>query len=170
MRVLRIFDRLTDLAAIVGACAVVPLMAIMVYEVTGRYVFNAPTVWAFELSWMLMATIFIMGIAYAMKRRDHVAVDLIYAALSPRKRAVVDAVGLALLLPPMAWTTYRMAGYAIAAYRSGEVSGISAWNPVVWPFRAILFAGLAIFTLQLVAELLRAIARLASRAEGGVAQ
>jgi TRAP-type mannitol/chloroaromatic compound transport system permease small subunit len=142
----------------------------MVFEVSSRYLFNSPTIWAFELSWMLMGAIFIMGISYAMKRRDHVAVDLIYAELSPRKRAFVDTAGFAMLLPPMAWTTYRMFDYALSAFRSGEVSGISAWNPVVWPFRTILFVGLAVFTLQIVAELLRSLSQLFGAAEGGVAK
>jgi TRAP-type mannitol/chloroaromatic compound transport system permease small subunit len=157
MRLLNIVDQITSGAALLGICGLPPLIAIMVFEVFSRYVLNAPTIWAFELSWMLMGFIFIMGIAYAMKRRDHVSVDLIYGGLSARKRAIVDAVGYALLLPCIGWLAYRMAMFALAGFVSGEVSGTSAWTPVLWPFRTALAAGLTVFALQLIAELIRAL-------------
>ena len=155
MNALRIIDRITDGAALLGICGMPPLIAIMVYEVFCRYVLNAPTIWSFELSWMLMGFMFMMGISYALKRRDHVSVDLIHGNLSRRAQAAVDACGFALLLPPMVWLSYRMGKYAWDAFISGETSGISAWNPVLWPFRTAVFLGLAIFTLQAIAELIR---------------
>ncbi len=157
MRLLTIVDRITSGAALLGICGVPPLIAIMVFEVFSRYVLNAPTIWVFELSWMLMGFIFIMGVPYAMKRRDHVSVDLIYGALSLRKRAAIDAIGFALLLPCIAWLAYKMAMFAYAAFISGEVSGVSAWTPVLWPFRTALAAGLTVFALQIFAELIRAL-------------
>lgn len=158
MRVLVIVDRITKAAALLGICGVPPLIAIMVFEVFSRYVLNAPTIWAFELSWMLMGFIFIMGVPYAMKRRDHVSVDLIYGALPPRRRAAVDALGYALLLPCIAWLAYKMSLFALSSFMSGEASGVSAWNPVLWPFRTALATGLTVFALQLLAELIRAVA------------
>ncbi len=157
MRVLDIVDRITGGAALLGICGVPPLIAIMVFEVFSRYVLNSPTIWVFEMSWMLMGFIFIMGVPYAMKRREHVSVDLIYGALSLRKRALVDAIGFALLLPCIAWLAYKMALFALSGFVSGEVSGVSAWNPVLWPFRTALAVGLAVFALQLLAELIRSL-------------
>ena len=41
------------------------------------------------------------------------------------------------------------------AYLSGEQSGQSAWNPVIWPFRAAFFIGYALLLLQGISELLK---------------
>ncbi len=157
MQILRVVDRITDAAAFIGVCAIMPLVVIMTFEVVSRYAFNEPTSWAFELSWMLMGVIFIMGIAYALRRDEHVRVDLIYGTYSPRRRAALDVFGFLLVLPCIYLAGTHMALYALEAYRSGEVSGASAWNPVLWPFRAALAFGLIVFLLQLIAELVRAL-------------
>ena len=39
----------------------IPLMAAMVYEVTARYVFVAPTMWAYDISRMLYGALFMLG-------------------------------------------------------------------------------------------------------------
>jgi TRAP-type mannitol/chloroaromatic compound transport system permease small subunit len=39
-------------------------------------------------------------------------------------------------------------------YRSGEGSGLSAWNPKIWPYRVVYVAGFALFALQSFAKLL----------------
>jgi TRAP-type mannitol/chloroaromatic compound transport system permease small subunit len=40
----------------------------------------------------------------------------------------------------------------IAAYRSGEGAGVSAWNPKIWPYRVVYMVGFALFTLQAFAK------------------
>jgi TRAP-type mannitol/chloroaromatic compound transport system permease small subunit len=49
------------------------------------------------------------------------------------------------------------------AVRTGEHTGSGGWNPVVWPFRAVLFAGFLIFSLQIFAEILKRLAWLVGR-------
>jgi TRAP-type mannitol/chloroaromatic compound transport system permease small subunit len=38
---------------------------------------------------------------------------------------------------------------------SGEVSGESAWNPIIWPFRIVWFIGFVSLSVQGFAELLK---------------
>ncbi len=59
----------------------------------------------------------------------------------------------------------RLGHYAFESWLSGEVSGKSAWNPQVWPFRAAIALGMALFALQVLAEFLRALARALGREE-----
>lgn len=56
-----------------------------------------------------------------------------------------------------------MAWMVSDAFASGERSGTSAWNPVLWPFRFILFLGFAAFTLQVFAEIVKRIYSIAGR-------
>jgi TRAP-type mannitol/chloroaromatic compound transport system permease small subunit len=60
----------------------------------------------------------------------------------------------------LAWITSGLWTYFAGAYESGERSGSSAWNPVLWPFRFVLFAGFLMLTIQVLAEILRRIDRI----------
>ena len=53
------------------------------------------------------------------------------------------------------WLCLGLWEYLLRAYLSGEVSGESAWNPVVWPFRATFVAGFVLRAAQTVAEMLK---------------
>ena len=139
----------------VAAATTVPLALFMVYEVISRYLFNAPTFWAYELAYMLMGGGLMLGIAFTMKARAHVRVDFAYAAMSQRNKAIVDFLGYLVLLPMVLWLCVGLWDYFLRAYSSGEVSGESAWNPVVWPFRATFVLGFVLFALQILAEMVK---------------
>src|SRR5262245_25055201 len=66
-----------------GWCIVV-LTFTTSYEVFSRYIFLAPTEWAFDASYMLYGTLFMMGGAYALARNAHVRGDFLYRAWSSR--------------------------------------------------------------------------------------
>lgn len=138
----------------VGALIVLPLILAMVYEVFSRYGFSTPTVWAFELSYMMMGTIFMLGIAYALSVGAHVNVDFVHNSLPKRFIAIIDLVGYLVLTGLAGWLTYNLALYTVSGYRSGEGSGLSAWNPQVWPYRTVFCVGFALFTLQTFAKAL----------------
>ncbi len=157
MRFVRALERITAAVAAIGAAFILPLVAAMIFEVVSRLVFGAPTAWAYETSYMMMAAIFMMGIAYALKRRDHVSVDLVYGVLAPRYKAMINILGYGLLLPCVVWLTYALFNFALQAFRTGELTGQSAWNPVVWPYRTVLVVGFAVFALQVVAELIKSV-------------
>ncbi len=143
-----------------------PLIASMVYEVLARHLFNAPTFWAYEVAYMLAGTCYLFGMAYCMKEKGHVRVDFIYDQIGPKWRAIVDIVGyLCLLLPGVIWLTYGLFGYASEAYVSQEVSGESAWNPVIWPVRTVWVIAFAVLVLQTFAEVLKSASVLLGIAE-----
>ncbi len=154
MILIRSIDRLSLWAGKLAALLVLPLVAAMVFEVVSRYAFDAPTVWAFELAYMMMGTIFLLGLAYALSIGAHVNVDFLHDHLPPRVVALIDFLGYALLTAMSAWMTWALAGYALQAYESGEGTGLSAWNPKVWPYRVIYAVGFGLFTLQTVAKTL----------------
>ena len=64
------------------------------YEVFARYMFGAPTDWAFDASYMLYGTLFMLAGAYALSRNGHVRGDFLYRAWSPRRQATMDLVAL----------------------------------------------------------------------------
>ncbi len=153
---IRGIERLSQSLGVVGAWVMAPLILSMVYEVLARHLFDAPTFWAYEVGYMLAGTCYLCGMAYCMKERGHIRVDFIYDNIGPRGRAVVDICGFVfLMLPGAIWVTFGLGEYAHEAFESGEVSGESAWNPVIWPFRTVWVVAFAVLCLQAFAELVR---------------
>lgn len=151
-------DAFSKAAALIGALLIVPLIGSLTYEVVSRYILNSPTAWAYEMSYMFMGSIFLLGMAYALKVRQHVNVDLFYAIMPPRGKATMDMIGLAILLVALVWIVDALFLYALEAYEYQETSGASGWNPVIWPFRTVWVVGFGILTAQTAVELVRSVA------------
>ena len=153
---MRAIDGFSRACGVVAACLIVLLITLMMYDVVMRYVFGAPTLWGYDVNTFLMGSAFILSIAYALATDSHVRVDLLHGPGRPWLRTWVDLIGFTvLLLPIAAWIASGLWNYWLEAWRSGETSGSSAWNPVIWPFRLILFVGFLAFTLQILAEVIK---------------
>jgi TRAP-type mannitol/chloroaromatic compound transport system permease small subunit len=158
---LRGIDGFSRACGAVAAVLIVLLIVLMMYDVIMRYVFGAPTLWGYDVNTYLMGASFILSVGYALSRDAHVRVDILHSPAHPERRDWVDLVGFTLLLLPIAaWITSGLWNYWREAYLSGETSGTSAWNQVIWPFRLILFLGFLAFTLQIVAEIIKTSRRL----------
>lgn len=156
MKLITAIETLTRYAGHLAAVLILPLVAALVYEVFSRYVLGAPTLWAFETSYMVMGAIFMLGMANALRVGQHVSVDVITLKLAPRLNAGIRILCYLLFLPLMVWLTWEVFKYFHDAWESGERSGRSAWNPVVWPVYLIWCFGFSLLCLQLMAELLKA--------------
>lgn len=150
-------ERPADLSGRVAAALVVPLVLVLLYEVIARYALGAPTVWAFDLTYMLMGSIFMMAMSYALKNKYHVNVDLILPNLPIRVQATINLVCYGTLLPALIWMTQYVGIAAFEAYHSGEVAGVSAWNPLIWPFKTVWLIGFVLLCLQVAVEILKAL-------------
>lgn len=159
----RIIERISRLSGYVAAALVGLLIVLMVYEVVVRYVFNAPTAWGYEVSTWVMGSSFVLAIAYALATDSHVRIDLLHDLLGERARYVFDLMGYVIVLPLLAWVTWGMWDYFHTPFLTGERTGQSAWNPKLWPFRLVLFVGVAVWTLQVIAEVVKAACALAGR-------
>ena len=125
------------------------------YEVFARYVMGAPTVWAYEIGYILTGSHFLLGMAYTLQCGEHIRIDIFSGKFSERTRAVIDLVAYAIILPLMLWLTYALFGHLATGYLRNEHSGQSAMNLPVWPFRIVFFAAFTLLALQIVAEILK---------------
>lgn len=164
IRFIRTVQAISTVIGYIGAWIMAPLIVSMVYEVVSRHLLDAPTSWAYEMGYMLAGSTYMLGIAYCLRVDGHVRVDFLYDNLGRKGQAIIDILGyLILMLPVTIWVTYGLYGYAMEAYLTHEQSGESAWNPLIWPFRAVWVIGFAALVLQGVAELVRAALVLAGR-------
>lgn len=152
------FDVVGEWSGRVALWLVVPLILALGYEVLARYLFHAPTVWAYDMSYMLYGSHFMLGAAYTLRRKGHIRTDILYARWSPRRQGAVDATLYLLFFFPGLFF-FLLAGWD-AAYHSwviGETSEASVWRPVLYPFKAVLPVTAALLLLQGVSELLKSI-------------
>ena len=164
LSLVRMIERMTGGIGLIAALVVAPLVLATVYEVFSRYLFNAPTIWAYELAYMAMGTNFLLGAAFTLRERGHIRIDVAYSHFSPRLKALIDSLGYLLFFLPVAWwLSWGLWNYAYGALLSGETSGESAWNPVIWPFRLVFFLGFLMLALQGTAELIKALLVLSGR-------
>ena len=155
-RVCLAVDRLSGATGLVGGALAIPLVLVMFYEVVLRSCCDLPTFWAYELAYMMTGAHFALGIGYVMRENRHVRVDFLYARFSPRAKAAIDGFVQTLFLAPViVWMTYVLTSNAWIAFVGGEVSGESAWNPYVWPLYTAVAFGFAVFSAQVLVEVVR---------------
>jgi TRAP-type mannitol/chloroaromatic compound transport system permease small subunit len=157
----RLIERISHLAGVIAGWLIVPLVFAAVYEVIARYAFNAPTIWAYEIGYLMTGSGFLLGMAYALSRDAHIRIDVLSTNMSQRTKAVIDiACYVGLLIPFIVWLLTVLWRRAHEAMLSGEKSGQSAWNPVVWPFRTVFVVAFVLLLIQVVAEVIKAAQRL----------
>jgi len=119
-----------------------------------------PTIWAYEVGYLLTGSHFLLGMAYTLRDGAHIRIDVFSGKFSERTRAVIDLVGYTVMLPLLVWLSYQMYRYLVDGYASGETSGQSALNLPVWPFRVVFLVAFALFALQVLAEVIKSVRRL----------
>lgn len=127
--------RWIDRGGLVFATGIVLSVLILMNEVVLRYVFNAPTIWAHETVIFLCGIAFVYGGLYCCAQDRHIRVVLIYDAIPPRIKRILDviiSIICAAASAMFAWAAWLMVERA--AFRPDgtfrlERTG-SAWDPV----------------------------------------
>ncbi len=155
-RILKVIDTISEKVGSAGRWFVVALILVGIFEVTMRYVFNNPTVWAYETSSMLGGATYAFGWAYALLHKSHIRVDVFFNRLSARGQAIADAIlALIFFFPLMGWMAERSIFWAWRAYSRNLVMMESYWYAPQWPFRTILAIGICLLLLQGIAKFVR---------------
>ena len=88
--ILTAIDSISEWSGKVVSWLVVGFGLVILYEVVSRYIFNAPTTWAMEISQALYGAWAVLLGAYILREGGHVNVDIIYVRFSPRVKAIVS--------------------------------------------------------------------------------
>lgn len=155
---LRAIDRISVWSGKAFAWLTVPLIFALVYEVVSRYAFGAPTRWAFDITYMLYGSHFVLVAAYTLLRQEHIRTDFVYRLLSPRWQGIVDAtLYLVFFLPGMALFLWFTAEFAYESWVQLERSNLSPWLPPIYPLKTALPVGAALLFLQGLSEFVKSI-------------
>ena len=139
------------------------LVSILIFFMTGvlflevmlRYVFNAPTIWAHELTLHLFGAYSVLAGAYVLLHHQHVNIDIIYDRFSPRGRAIIDSVTYLLFF----LFIVVMLRYGImTAWRAVELRQTvspSPWGSPLWPLKLTLPIAALLMLAQGLAHFIR---------------
>jgi TRAP-type mannitol/chloroaromatic compound transport system permease small subunit len=147
-------ERVGKWAAWLGLLAVI----VCTGNAVARYAFSqASNAWL-ELQWYFNAAVFLLIAGYALRRNEHVRIDVINSRLSPRTRAWIDIVGgLFFLLPTaiiIAWYSWPtlMTSWDIQEY-SSDPGGL-----IRWPVRLLIPVSFVLLALQGFSEIVKRVA------------
>jgi TRAP-type mannitol/chloroaromatic compound transport system permease small subunit len=126
------------------------------YEVFVRKLVNAPTTWAFDMSYITYGALFLMAGAYTLSRNGHVRGDVLYRLWSPRAQAGIDLVLYTIFFFPavLAWI-YAGWRFAQMSVRFQELSIFSPAGVPVFPLKALIPVTGVLLLIQGIAEVIR---------------
>jgi len=134
----------------------VALIFALTYDVMMRYLFTRPTVWSYDISYMLGGTVMLTGMAYVTLHRAHVRVDIIYMRLSQKVKLIIDLLFTAVVFfPLMSMLIERSAQRAWWSTQLREFSEVGFWRPPIYPFRWMIPVALTLFFIAGVAWFIR---------------
>jgi TRAP-type mannitol/chloroaromatic compound transport system permease small subunit len=135
-----------------------------------RYVFGVGSVKMQESIVYMHATVFMVAAGYTLLHNGHVRCDIFYAAAAPRRKALIDLVGVFIfLLPICALITWAAWPYVTAAWavREGSQEG-SLGIPGVYLLKSVILVFAGLVALQGVALAIHSALRLVGvEAAGG---
>ena len=152
--ILKSIDAINDWLGKRISLLILIIFALLLMEVIRRYVFNAPTVWANELTQMLFGAFGILAGGYILRWGGHVSVDIVQSRLPKKARAVVDIVTSSLFFLFCGVLLYYGGSMALDSLTGWEHSQ-SAWNPPLYPLKTVLPVGFVLLLVQGISECIK---------------
>ena len=135
-----------------------PLVLAVSYEVFARYVFNAPTIWSFDVTYMLYGTIFMLGAAYALHKGAHIRTDFFFEKWSIRTKGIIDSIAYIVFFFPVDHPLPVVSGAeGWYAFQIGETSEQTPWRPILWPFKMVVPLACLLLLIQGVSETIKSL-------------
>lgn len=147
-------DRLSRGAAYVAAACLALLAIVILAELLAVWLLNQSLEFSWEYGSFLMAAAFFLGLGWTLEQQGHVRVEFLAGHLPPAAARWLDVAATVLGLIIAAFLTGALAGLAGSSLADGSRTFTATATPLVVP-QGIITLGAAIFSLQLLARLIR---------------
>ena len=153
---LRAVDRINDVLGAIAMVFLVVMICDMLYEVISRRVFSAPTLWAYDVSYMLNGVGFLFAAGYTLRRNGHIRIDFLSTRFRRKDQDLINlVVYLFLVFPSLICLIIGAYNGWLNAYLTGQLEPVSPWKPLLWPLYAGILIGFVSLMLQSIAEFIR---------------
>ncbi|MEK9872781.1 MAG: TRAP transporter small permease subunit [Betaproteobacteria bacterium] len=137
------------------------------YEVISRYVFDAPTIWAHQSSYLLFGMQYLLAGGFALLHGDHVRVDVVYIKLPKLGQIGMDiftSIFFFIFSLALAGTCWR---FFFDSFDMAEVTE-ETWQVQMYPVKGMMVLGAILLTLAGISKLIKDI-QLFRKTAGGAA-
>jgi TRAP-type mannitol/chloroaromatic compound transport system permease small subunit len=133
------------------------LAAILLASTLSRLFVGAAFNWALEMSQFILSAYYLLGGAYAVQQDSHVRMDVFYAHLPAKQRAVTDALTIFLVIFYL--VVLFMGGISSTNYAiTYKQQNYSAWAPLLWPIKVVMTIGIFLMLLQCISTFFKDVA------------
>lgn len=151
---LKAIDRLNTWFGEITAYFIYFGMIVISFEVVMRYFLRAPTLWGTGVAQRIFVLYFFLSGGYVLLRGKHINMDVLYAKLSVRTRAILDLITGVLTLGFAACVTWYGSIFAWQSLRMLERDN-TAWQGPLYPFHLAVPVAAVLLLLQAVAKFIR---------------
>lgn len=147
-------DRISGALGIVATWLFVATGAMITWEVVARYFFNAPTIWAAELSQALLIWGTFLGASLLLREGRHISITVVTGKFGHAGRMLCDTLSLVAVMLFSAWIAWQGLALSRHSFEMGRSSG-SMMNLPNWLLEAAVPVGFSVLTMQAVVCLIR---------------
>lgn len=135
---------------------IISMTMVMLYEVFLRYVVEAPTLWANELTLWIAGFVFLFSGVYAMQQRCHIRIFILYEIVPRWVQKIFDTISVILIVIFaffLIYGSYKQV-FAIKFYR-WEMFGTAFDPPIPATIQPTILIVVTLIALQAVLNLIR---------------
>lgn len=163
IRIADVIDGINRLVGRVVAWMTLGLVLVAFGVVVLRYVFGIGLIQLQEAAVYQHGLILTLGAGYTLLKDGHVRVDILYGRMGERRRALVNLLGVLILLLPMCILVMGYAWpYVAQSWRILEGSREASGLPVLYVLKTGILAFAGLLAMQGIAVALRAVHYLAT--------
>ena len=161
----RVLDRIVKGVGDVVSWLWVLLVAVIVTNVTARYVFGQGYIAFEEIQWHLYAVGWLIGLSYCIQNDSHIRIDILHERFSPHTKAWIDFIGiLVFLLPYTMIVLIYSPAFIQYSITTAEVSDAPGGLPFRWVIKSVMFIGYVLILIAAISRLARAWAMISGAA------
>ncbi|MDJ0608399.1 MAG: TRAP transporter large permease subunit [Kiloniellales bacterium] len=150
-----IVDHLSHFSGLAVAQFYILCAAVTLYEVVARYVFNAPTQWAFEVVMVLCASAWMISAGYVTLKQSHIGITVFYVLARDRTRWILDLFAMTVGVVALFLLIADATSHALSSIDIIERAGSGFNSPQPMLLKTVLVVGAALYLAQLLVNLHR---------------
>ncbi len=157
-KIIRVMDWISEHSGQFVAFWTITAVVFYATEVIARYIFNKPTIWVHESSFLLFGMQYLLAGAYAYLHGSHVAVDIIYNKFPKRGQHGLDiftSVFSFIFFIVLIGTSY---GFMMDSIGMRERT-METWQIQYYPVKAMMLVGGILIILAAISKLYKDIKR-----------
>ncbi len=159
----RFMDRLADWIGSFARYLIYVMIGVLLFDVISDKGFGTVQNWTVETAQFTLAAFYFLAGPQTLKEDRHVRLDLLYARLSERGRARIDAVTVSIVffyLGVMLWGAVSSLQYSWATNQRLP----SLWAPSLVPIKVLMVICLVLMLMQCLAIFFKDVARARGKA------